>query len=50
MPNDLLKKLKEKKAELEKQAKQLSTAYNQIAGKISQLDELIKEENDRKDS
>ena len=47
---DTVKKLKEKKTELEKQLKQLSNAFNQIMGKISQLDELIKEENDRKDS
>jgi len=48
--SDIIKKLKEKKTELEKQLKQLSNAFNQIMGKISQLDELIKEENDRKDS
>lgn len=35
MSNNLLKKLQEKKADLENQVKQLSNAYNQIVGKIN---------------
>lgn len=42
-----VKKLEEKKVQLEQQLKQLEFQYHQVAGAIRMLTELIEEENNK---